>query len=159
VTIVVRPAQAADAGLVVRFIRALAEYERLEAQAIATEADVTRDLFATNPRVFCEIAELDNQPAGFALWFYTYSTFLGRHGMWLEDLFVDPEVRGQGVGTAMLRRLAQRCREEGLGRLEWAVLDWNAPSIGFYESLGARIMRDWEQCRLTGDALTRMGAS
>jgi GNAT superfamily N-acetyltransferase len=156
VTILVRPAQPDDAGLVVRFIRALAEYERLEAEAVATEADIARDLFAPNPRVFCDIAELDNKPVGFAMWFYTYSTFLGRHGIWLEDLFVNPEARGQGVGTAMLRRLARRCLEESLGRFEWAVLDWNAPSIGFYESLGAGIRRDWEHCRLTGDALARM---
>jgi GNAT superfamily N-acetyltransferase len=157
VTIAVRPVQPADAALVVRFILALAKYERLEAEAVVTEADMARDLFGSSPRVFCDIAELDGQPIGFALWFYTYSTFLGRHGIWLEDLFVDPQARGQGAGKAMLRELARRSVAEGLGRLEWNVLDWNAPSIAFYEAQGAKVtVGEWRQCRLTGDALRRM---
>jgi GNAT superfamily N-acetyltransferase len=122
----------------------------------ASEADVGRDLFGPNPRVFCDIAERDGQPIGFALWFYNYSTFRGRHGIWLEDLFVVPEARGGGAGKALLRRLARRCVDQGLGRMEWAVLDWNAPSIAFYDSLGASALDDWTTRRLTGEALTRL---
>ena len=114
-------------------------------------------LFCEQPRVFCDVAEWDGQPVGFALWFYTFSTFKGRHGIYLEDLYVRPGHRGRGLGRALLTSLAARCAREDLGRLEWAVLNWNAPSIGFYESLGASPQRDWTVYRLTGDALRELG--
>jgi GNAT superfamily N-acetyltransferase len=152
----VRPAAAEDAALIWRFIRDLADYEKLLPEVEATEADIARDLFGPDPRVFCDIAEADGEPVGFALWFYNYSTFRGRHGIWLEDLFVVPEARGKGAGKALLKRLAKRCVAEGLGRLEWAVLDWNAPSIAFYDSLGAAALDDWTTRRLSGAALERL---
>jgi len=152
----VRAAGPADAAVIVGFIRALAEYERLAHEARASLADVERDLFGPAPRVFCDIAEAEGEAVGFALWFYNYSTFRGRHGIWLEDLFVLPESRGRGAGKALLKRLAERCAAEDLGRLEWAVLDWNAPSIAFYDSLGAAALDDWTTRRLTGEALRRL---
>lgn len=155
----IRPAEPEDAGTIVRLIRDLADYEKLLHEAKATEADIAAALFAPAPRVFCDIARWNGEPVGFALWFYTFSTFVGRHGIWLEDLFVDPKMRGLGIGKALLSGLAERCVAEGLGRLEWAVLDWNAPSIAFYESLGARAMDDWTIYRLTGEALARAGGS
>lgn len=154
----IRGAQAADAALITGFINGLAEYEKLLHEARATEADILRDLFGHAPKVFCELAFSDGEPAGFALWYYTYSTFQGRHGIWLEDLFVRPALRGRGIGKALLVDLARRCVREGLGRFEWAVLDWNAPSIEFYRSQGAVFMSDWERCRLSGEALERLGA-
>lgn len=153
----IRSAVAADAALIETFVRALAEYERLTHEVKATAADFERELFGPNPRVFCEIAEWHGEPAGFALWFYTFSTFEGRHGIWLEDLFVNPEQRGRGIGKALLVNLAQRCVRESLRRFEWAVLDWNQPSIDFYKSQGAAIMGDWERCRVDGEALARLG--
>jgi GNAT superfamily N-acetyltransferase len=150
-----RPARPGDTAAILRFIRDLADYERLLDQAVVTEADLARDLFGANPRVFCDIAETDDGPIGFALWFYSYSTFVGRHGIYLEDLFVQPSARGAGAGKALISGLARRCVDEGLGRLEWAVLHWNAPAIGFYDSLGAAAMDDWTVRRLTGEALKR----
>jgi GNAT superfamily N-acetyltransferase len=158
VTLHIRPAAPDDAALVLRLIRELAIYERLEHEAVATEADIARELFGPAPKVFCDIAEWEGQPAGFALWFYTFSTFVGRHGIWLEDLFVFPDLRGRGIGKALLVELARRCVREGLGRFEWAVLDWNQPSIDFYKAQGARIMGEWERCRVDGEALARLGA-
>jgi len=154
----IRSAVAADAALIVRFIADLAAYERLAHEARATEADVLRDLFGSDPKVFCELAEQDGRPVGFALWFYTYSTFQGRHGIWLEDLFVEPGARGQGIGKALLAHLAQRCVREGLGRLEWWVLDWNEPAIEFYKSQGGVMQDDWTKVRVDGAALQRLGA-
>ena len=155
--VLVRDAVRSDAPLIIKFINDLAAYERLSAESVATEADIVRDLFGGDPKVFCQIAEAGGQPVGFALWFYTFSTFLGRHGIWLEDLFVDPAARGKGAGKALLADLAQRCVREGLGRLEWAVLDWNQPSIEFYEAQGATFMDDWRRCRLSGAALLKLG--
>jgi GNAT superfamily N-acetyltransferase len=155
----IREATAADAGLILAFIRALAEYERLLHEVEATEGDVVRDLFGPHARVFCDIAERDGEPVGFALWFYNYSTFRGRHGIWLEDLFVRPDARGSGAGRALLAGLARRCVEQGLARLEWAVLDWNAPSIAFYDSLGASALDDWTTRRLTGEALAELAGA
>jgi GNAT superfamily N-acetyltransferase len=157
--LVIRPAVPADTGLIFGFIRALAEYEKLLHEVPATEADVARDLFGDHPRLFCDIAEADGAPVGFAVWFYNYSTFMGRHGIWLEDLFVVPQARGLGAGKALLRGLARRCEAEGLTRLEWAVLDWNAPSIAFYDSLGATAKTDWITRRLTGEALQALARS
>jgi GNAT superfamily N-acetyltransferase len=155
-SLVIRSATTADAGLIVRFIKALAVYEKLEEQAKATEADIVEALSAAGRQVSCEIAELDGEPVGFALWFYIYSTFNGRFSLFLEDLFVTPEARGQGVGKALLVRLARRCADEGLGRMDWAVLNWNAPAIGFYEGLGARLTDEWTGVRLTGEALAAL---
>jgi GNAT superfamily N-acetyltransferase len=152
----IRPAQRADAALIFDFIRKLAEYERLLHAVVATEADVVRDLFGQNPRVFCDLAFWDGAPAGFALWFHNYSTFRGRHGLYLEDLFVEPAYRGRGIGKALLRHLAQRCQADGLARLEWQVLDWNAPSIAFYKSLGAVAVDDWTVFRLSHEALKKL---
>lgn len=158
-TITIRSAAPGDEALVLKFIRDLAEYEKLRHEAVASEADLSRDLFGPAPKVFCDIAFLDGEPAGFALWFYTFSTFLGRHGIWLEDLFVEPKHRGAGLGKALLGHLAERCVSENLGRLEWAVLDWNQPSIDFYTAQGAVFLDDWRRCRLTGDALQRLGTT
>ncbi|MDD3838138.1 MAG: GNAT family N-acetyltransferase [Phenylobacterium sp.] len=152
----VRPATPADAATIYGFIRDLAEYEKLLHEVIATEADIARDLFGPAPRAFCDIAEVGGEPVGFALWFYNYSTFAGRHGIYLEDLFVKPQARGQGAGKALLANLARRCVAEGLARLEWSVLDWNAPSIAFYDSLEAAAMDEWTVRRLTGEALARL---
>ena len=154
----IRPAVAADAALIVHFIAALAAYEKLSHEARATEADILRDLFGPEPKVFCEIAELDGRPVGFTLWFYTYSTFQGRHGIWLEDLFVDPAVRGKGIGKALLVNLARRGVAEGLGRFEWWVLDWNEPSIDFYKSQGGVMQDEWTKVRVDGEALRKLGA-
>lgn len=153
----VRDAVRGDEPIILEFIEALADYEKLRHEVVATVADLSRELFGTSPRVFCQIAELDGSPMGFALWYYTFSTFQGRHGIWLEDLFVDPACRGQGVGTALLRNLASRCLREGLGRFEWAVLDWNEPSIEFYRRQGAVFMDDWRRCRVAGEALRELG--
>ena len=149
----VQPATPADANLIHGFIRALAEYEKLLDEVDASEADVAAALFCEPPRAFCDIALADGAPVGFALWFYNYSTFRGRHGIYLEDLFVVPQARGLGAGKALLRRLAQRCQDEGLARLEWSVLDWNAPSIAFYDSLGASAQTEWIVRRLTDGPL------
>ncbi len=140
------------------FIRELAAYEKLLDAAVATVENIDAALFGENPRVFCDIAEMDGAPIGFALWFYNFSTFQGRCGLYLEDLYVRPEARGLGAGKALLARLAKRCVEEGLGRMDWAVLDWNAPSIAFYDSLGALALNDWITRRLTGGALTRLAS-
>ena len=155
-SVTVRVASPADTPLILDFIKKLAEYERLLHEVECSEADIRRDLFGENPRAFCDIAEVEGRPVGFALWFYSYSTFRGRAGIYLEDLFVEPGARGEGAGKALLRRLAQRCVEADLGRLEWSVLDWNAPSIAFYDSLGADAMTDWIVRRLQGDALTAL---
>lgn len=140
-------------------VRELADYEKLSHEVEASEADLTAALFGPNPRVFCEIAEVAGETAGFALWFYTFSSFRGRCGVYLEDLYVRPAHRGRGAGRALIRRLAERCKTDGLGRLEWAVLKWNAPSIAFYESLGAVAMDGWTVYRTDGDALARLGDS
>lgn len=152
----IRPAAPRDAALVYQFIRDLAEYEKLLDTVEATQADVADALFGDNPRAFADIAELDGEPVGFALWFYNYSTFVGRHGIWLEDLFVRPSARGSGAGKALLVNLAKRCVDEKLGRFEWSVLDWNAPSIAFYDSLGATAMDEWIIRRLTGEPLRKL---
>lgn len=152
----IRAATPADRDLVFAFIRDLAEYEKLLDDVVATPDDVARALFAPHPRVFCDLAEWDGAPAGFALWFYNYSTFRGRHGIYLEDLFVKPAFRGKGIGKALLAHLAKRAVAEGCARVEWWVLDWNEPSIKFYESLGAIPMEEWTVFRLTGDALKRL---
>jgi GNAT superfamily N-acetyltransferase len=152
----IRPAVAGEADVVLDFIRELAAYERLAHEVDATPEAIDDALFGTNPRAFCDIAEWDGEPVGLALWFYNFSTFRGRHGIYLEDLFVRESMRGRGIGSALLSRLARRCLDEGLTRLEWWVLDWNEPSIALYRSIGAQAMDEWTVQRLTGDALIRL---
>lgn len=152
----IKPARPEDAGLVQALILELAEYERLAHEAVISSSDVERALFGDPPRAYCDIAWDGEAGIGFALWFYNFSTFLGRAGIWLEDLYVRPLARGRGVGKALLARLARRCLDENLGRLEWAVLNWNTPSITFYDSLGAGALTDWTTRRLTGEAIARL---
>jgi GNAT superfamily N-acetyltransferase len=156
VTLSVRRAAPGDAALIFDFVLRLADYEELSHAVEAAPADIAAALFGPEPRVFCDIVEVDGHAAGFALWFYTYSTFAGRGGVYLEDLFVLPEQRGRGAGRALLANLARRCLDEDLGRLEWAVLDWNAPAIGFYDKLGADALDAWTGRRLSGQALRRL---
>lgn len=156
-SLAIRPAGSEDAELIVRLIRELADFERLLPEVVADAADIRRDLFGPSPRVFAELALWDGEPVGFSLWFYTYSTFQGRHGIWLEDLFVRPAARGRGIGRALIQRLASRAVAENLGRLEWWVLDWNEDAIGFYRRLGGEMMDEWTKVRLSGPALTRLG--
>jgi GNAT superfamily N-acetyltransferase len=155
--ILIRAAVPDDAVLIFGFIRHLAENERLSHEVDATQESISAALFGRrDPKVFCEIAEMGGRPIGFALWFYTFSTFRGRHGLYLEDLYVSHEARGKGAGKRLLAHLARRCVREGLLRLEWSVLDWNEPAIGFYQAQGAELQSDWTMCRLSGTALCRL---
>ncbi len=147
-----------EASLVLSLVRELAEYEKLSHEVEATETLIEAALFTESPRLFCEIAEWKGEAAGFAVWFLNYSTFAGRFGIYLEDLFVRPQFRRNGIGKAMLARLARTCVENGWSRLQWAVLDWNTPSIEFYKSLGAGLMDEWTLCRVTGSALDALAA-
>jgi GNAT superfamily N-acetyltransferase len=149
----VSPATPQDVPDLLAMVRALARYERLEAQCVSTEADFHRALFSARPEAEALIARVDGQAAGFALYCHNFSTFLGRHGLWLEDLFVHEDFRGRGIGKKLLTTLAGIARHRECGRLEWAVLDWNAPAIEFYKSLGATIMDDWRIVRSAGQAL------
>ena len=155
----VRVATAADVPLIHELMRGLAVYEKLEHAFVSTPADLNEALFGARPVCDAILAELDGTPVGFALYFTTYSTFVGRPGIYLEDLFVLPEHRGKGAGKALLARLAAIAVERKCARLEWAVLDWNEPSIGFYKSLGAVPMDEWTVYRMTGDALAKLAAS
>ncbi|MEP6989384.1 MAG: GNAT family N-acetyltransferase [bacterium] len=148
-----RPATAADVPAILRCIQGLADYERLAGECEATEEQLRQTLFGESPAAEVVLALAGDVPAGFALWFRSYSTFLARPGIYLEDLFVFPEFRGRGLGKRLLGSLARTVIERGYGRLEWAVLDWNAGAIRFYESLGARAMGEWTTYRLTGDSL------
>jgi GNAT superfamily N-acetyltransferase len=148
-----RPAAPTDAPEILALIRELADYEHLLHEVDATREGLHAALFGPTPRVFCDLAEQDGVIAGFALWFYSFSTFRGRHGIYLEDLFVRPAMRGRGIGRALLSGLASRCLREDLARLEWSVLDWNEPALAFYRTLGARGMKDWIPHRVTGEAL------
>jgi len=152
----IRRARPAETGLVLSLIRELAEYEKLSHEVDATEAMIGAALFADHPRLFCEIAEWSGEPAGFAIWFINFSTFSGRSGIYLEDLFVRPAYRGKGIGKALLARLAGECLNNGWSRLQWSVLDWNVPSIEFYKSLGAVLMDEWTVCRVSGPALATL---
>jgi diamine N-acetyltransferase len=152
----IRRAHRGEAGLILDLVRELAEYEKLSHEVEATEADIAEALFGHDPRLFCAIAEWDGEPVGFAVWFLNFSTFSGRHGIYLEDLYVRPSHRGKGLGKALLVYLAKECVDNGWSRLQWAVLDWNAPSIAFYKSLGAVMLDDWTLCRVTGPALARL---
>jgi GNAT superfamily N-acetyltransferase len=149
----IRQTTRADADLIVDFIKQLAEYERLSHEMVADSATLSASLFCEHPKAFCVIAEWNGIPVGFALYFYNFSTFLGKPGIYLEDLFVKPELRGKGIGKSLLTYLAAKAKAEGCGRLEWWVLDWNQPSIDFYISLGAVAMNEWTTYRITGEAL------
>jgi GNAT superfamily N-acetyltransferase len=152
-SIAVRPAVECDVPLILSFVRELAEFEKLTHQVTATEELFREHLFGQKPVAEALIAELDGAPVGFALFFYNFSTFLAKPGIYLEDLYVSPAARGHGAGKALLAALAQRAVAEGCGRLEWSVLDWNAPAIGFYRKVGAVPMDEWTVMRVTGNAL------
>ncbi|MBS0533818.1 MAG: GNAT family N-acetyltransferase [Proteobacteria bacterium] len=156
-TVAVREARPADAALIFDLIRELAEYEKLSHAVDATPDMIAEALFGATPRLFCDIAEYNGEAAGLAVWFLNFSTFRGRHGIYLEDLFVRPRYRGKGLGKALMARLAARCVEQGYARFEWSVLDWNAPSIAFYQSIGAEVLPDWKICRMSGEALSAFG--
>lgn len=155
-SLAIRPAEPGQAALVLDFIRKLAEYEKLSHEVEATEADIEAALFGPSPRCHCDIALWNGEPAGFALWFYNFSTFKGRAGLYLEDLFVEPSMRRRGIGKALLKHLAQRCVAEGLARMQWWVLDWNEPSINVYRAMGAKPMDDWTVYGVSGAALDRL---
>jgi len=155
-TTAIRPATAADVKQILAFIRALATYERAPEAVVATEEGLLRDGFGSRPFYECLMAEHDGQPAGFALYFYNYSTWVGKPGIYLEDLFVLPELRGLGIGKALLKRVAAVAVEKGLERIQWAVLDWNTPAIDFYVSVGGEFMDEWRNVRVSGEALMRL---
>jgi len=151
--ITIRPATVADVPQILAFIRALAAYEREPDAVLATEADLVRDGFGPRPAYSCLLAEHDGEPAGFALYFFNYSTWLGRRGVYLEDLFVEPRHRGLGIGRALLEQVAAVAVREGCLRLQWEVLDWNRPAIDFYAAMGAEFLDEWRNVRLSGEAL------
>ena len=155
---VIRPATAADVVAIHALVHDLAIYERLEHLMVSTPEDFNRELFGVNARIECIMAIENEVAVGFALFFHNFSTFLGRKGLYLEDLFVRPECRGNGYGKALLIRLAQIAVERQCGRFEWSVLDWNTPSIDFYKAMGATVMPEWNIVRAAGDALTAMAA-
>ena len=157
-SLAIRRARPDEAGLVLSLIRELAAYEKLLHEVEATEGTIGAALSNDNPRLFCEIAEWNGEVAGFAVWFLNFSTFSGRSGIYLEDLFVRPALRGKGIGKALLAHLASQCVANGWSRLQWSVLDWNQPSIDFYKGLGAVAKGEWTVFRLTGDALDRLAA-
>lgn len=158
-SIAIRKAAREDCPLILRLIRGLADYEHLSDLATLSEDDLARDGFGPHPYFHCLIAEFDGQPVGFALYFFNYSTFLGRPGLYLEDLFVFPEFRHRGLGRALLARLASIALDQHCGRVEWSVLDWNQPAIDFYASVGGQFMDEWRLVRLTGPAIETLAAS
>jgi GNAT superfamily N-acetyltransferase len=155
-SLTIRRARPGEAGLVLSLVRELAAYQKLHHEVEATEAMIDAALFGSNPQLFCEIAEWQGEPAGFAIWFHNFSTFSGRRGIYLEDLFVRPAQRGRGFGKALLVHLAGECVANGWSRLQWSVLDWNRPAIEFYQSLGAELLEQWTICRIDGPALTAL---
>ena len=154
----IRPATRADAPVIASLVRELADYEKLLDEAKATAEDFLRELESPNPVIHVLIAEWQGKPAGFALYFFNFSTFVGRPGLYLEDLFVRPEQRSHGIGRALLRALARIAEQRGCGRMEWAVLDWNEPALRFYQSLDARQMKEWIIHRLTPVEIARLAA-
>src|ERR1700755_3486110 len=155
-SISIRRARKSEVGLIFSLICELAEYEKLLHEVDATEVDIDAALFGDNPRLFCEIAEWNGEPVGFAVWFFNFSTFSGRAGVYLEDLFVRPAFRGKGIGKALLSYLGRLSIEHGWLRVQWTVLDWNTPSIDFYKSLGAVMIEEWRLCRISGPALAQL---
>lgn len=154
----IREATLDDTGLILHFINELAVYEKLAHEVETDEAMIARTLFGDDARSYCLICEIDGEAVGFAIYFYNYSTWLGKYGIYLEDLYVSPEHRGRGAGKALLVHIARIAVDNDCGRFEWSVLDWNTPSIEFYESLGAREMSDWRIYRVTGEALKSLAA-
>lgn len=152
----IRAARESDVTVLHSLIHALADYEKLAAQVVGTAEDLRRELFGARPVIEAVIACEKESALGFALYFHNYSTFLARRGLYLEDLFVVPEARGRGIGTALIRHCARVAVERRCGRFEWSVLDWNRPAIEFYESIGATLLPDWRICRISGAALTRL---
>ena len=155
----IRSAQVSEAPIILQLIKELAEYEKAPDEVVATEAELIATIFAANPSVFCEFVEVDGEIAGMAIWFLNYSTWQGRHGIYLEDLYIRSEFRGRGYGKALLKHLAEICNERGYGRFQWWVLDWNSPAIEFYRSLGAEAMSEWTVYRVSGEPLRKLGNS
>ena len=158
-SLLIRRARRDEAGVVLSLIRELAEYEKLLHEVEATEAMIADALFCASPRLFADIAEWNGEVAGFSVWFINFSTFSGRPGIYLEDLFVRPSLRGKGIGKALLSHLAKECVTNNWTRLQWSVLDWNVPSIAFYKSLGAVMMDEWTICKVAGPALSALAES
>jgi len=153
----IRPARKDEASIILQLIKDLAEYEKAPDEVKAGEKEIIETIFADNPKVFCDLVEVDGDIAGMAIWFLNYSTWQGKHGIYLEDLYVKPEYRGRGYGKALLQHLAGICNERGYGRFQWWVLDWNSPAIEFYRSLGAEAMSEWTVYRVSGLPLRRLG--
>ena len=153
----IRPAKREEVGEVLQLIQDLATYEKAPDQVEASKDDLLNTIFAKEPRVFCDLVEVDGQIAGMAIWFLNYSTWQAKHGIYLEDLYIKPEFRARGYGKALLKHLAQICDKEGYGRLQWWVLDWNSPAIEFYRSFGAEAMDEWTVYRTSGQALKDLG--
>lgn len=152
-TLAIRPATPADATIILRFIRELADYEKAIHEVEATEETVRESLFGPQSVSHAVICEVDGQPAGFAIWFYSYSTWLAKNGLYLEDLYITPEKRGAGAGRALLKHLARVAVEKGCGRFEWSVLDWNEPAIRVYDAIGGEPQNEWIRYRLSGEKL------
>ena len=155
----IRRATAEDSALILRFITELAIYEEAENEVVATESDIKHSLFGSNSTTKAVICNIDDKPVGFAVYFFNYSTWLGKHGLYLEDLYVSPEHRGTGAGKALLKHLAKIALSKNCGRFEWSVLDWNEPAIQFYQSIGAKPQDEWVGYRLTGKALEELAIS
>ncbi len=155
----IRSAREDDAPAILQLIKDLAEYEKAPNEVEASEVNIVESFFCDDPKVFCEVVESDGEIAGMAIWFLNYSTWQGKHGIYLEDLFIKPEFRGRGYGKALLVHLAKLCDENGYGRFQWWVLDWNSPAIEFYRSLGAQAMDEWTVYRVSGKALKDLGTS
>ena len=153
----IRPAVREEVGVVLQLIHDLAHYEKAPNEVEATEKELLSTIFSEDPKVFCDVVEVDGDIAGMAIWFLNYSTWQGKHGIYLEDLFIKPEYRGRGYGKALLQHLARICDEQGYGRFQWWVLDWNSPAIEFYRSLGAVAMDEWTVYRVSGQALKELG--
>ena len=153
----IRPAKSEEVGEVLQLIQDLATYEKAPEQVEASKEDLLNTIFAKEPRVFCDLVEVNGQIAGMAIWFLNYSTWQAKHGIYLEDLYIKPEFRARGYGKALLKHLAQICDKEGYGRLQWWVLDWNSPAIEFYKSFGAEAMDEWTVYRTSGQALKNLG--
>jgi GNAT superfamily N-acetyltransferase len=145
-----------DAGVILQLINELAEYEKAPDEVVATIKDIEATLFSEDPKVFCDLVEVEGNVVGMAIWFLNYSTWQGRHGIYLEDLYIKPEFRGLGYGKALLQHLARICNERGYGRFQWWVLDWNSPAIEFYHSIGAVPMSEWTVFRVSGDPLKKL---
>jgi len=153
----IRPARQEEVGVVLQLIHDLAVYEKAPNEVEATEKELLETIFSSDPKVFCDLVEVDGEIAGMAIWFLNYSTWQGKHGIYLEDLFIKPEYRGRGYGKALLKHLAKICDDKGYGRFQWWVLDWNSPAIEFYRSLGAIAMDEWTVYRVSGQALKELG--